>query len=118
MNPKKLLIFLFLGCLSFTSFSQTETKQKTNVNTDVDVTVVYEQVVKEGYGTPFIYQELANAHYFKNNHAQAKKWFEKLFEVEKPTDETLKFRYKQTLKALNVPFATNQYLSAVDGGSN
>jgi hypothetical protein len=117
MNFKKLLIFLFIGCMSFASFSQTETNKKTNVNTDVDVTIVYEQVVKEGYGTPFIYKELANAHYFKNNHAQAKKWFEKLFEVEKPTDETLKFRYKQTLKALNVSITANQYLSAVDGSN-
>jgi hypothetical protein len=100
------------------SFSQTDPIQKTNVNTDVDVTVVYEQVVKEGYGTPFIYKELANAHYFKNNHAEAKRWFEKLFEAEKPTDETLVFRYKQTLKALNLFNTSNQYLSILDLDSN
>ena len=63
---------------------------------------MYEQVVKEGYGTPFIYKKLANAHYFKSNYGAAKKWFEKLFSIEKPTDETLKYRYKQSLKALDL----------------
>ncbi|PKA82680.1 hypothetical protein ATE92_0816 [Ulvibacter sp. MAR_2010_11] len=114
MKLKNLLIFTALVCISFTAISQTETKKKTNVNTDVDVTVVYEQVVKEGYGTAFIYKELANAYYFKNNHLKAKQWFEQLFEVEKPTDETLKFRYKQTLKALNIAIASNQYLSTAE----
>ena len=110
------ILITFCLLISGTLLSQEETT--IDVNKDISITKVYEQVIKEGYGTPKVYLDLANAHYFKNNHAQAKKWFEKLFEVEKPTDETLKFRYKQTLKALNVPFAANQYLSAVDGGSN
>ncbi len=119
MKIKNLLLLLAFACIPFVSFSQTQAKAKTDVNKDVDVTVVYEQVVKEGYGTAFIYKELANAYYFKNDHANAKKWFEKLFEVEKPTDETLKFRYKQTLKALNLSTNTNEYLSTVDiDGSN
>ncbi|MAP53658.1 hypothetical protein [Altibacter sp.] len=118
MNVLKLLIFLAVIAFSGTANAQATTTPKTNVNTDVDVTVVYEQVVKEGYGTPFIYLELANAYYFKNDHFNAKKYYEKLFEVEKPTDETLKFRYMQTLKALKISLASNEYLSAVETEEN
>jgi hypothetical protein len=82
------------------------------VNKDVDLAKVYEQVVVEGYGTPKIYKDLANAYYFKNEYFKAKKWFEKLFDVEKPTDATLKHRYRQTLKALDLEFKNNQYLTA------
>ena len=51
------------------------------------------------------------SHYFKNNHVKAKKWFEKLFDTEKTTDETLLFRYKQTLKALKLDKSPNDYVS-------
>ncbi|QNJ97240.1 tetratricopeptide repeat protein [Constantimarinum furrinae] len=111
MRTFSLLILVAFLCTSVTSFSQSEATVKTDVNKDVDVTVVYEQVVKEGYGTAYIYKELANAHYFKNNHVKAKKWFEKLFDIEKTTDETLLFRYKQTLKALKLDKSPNDYVS-------
>ena len=106
------MLFLLLFCGFFTLQAQSSTSAQTiNVNKDVDVVKVYEQVVKEGYGTPFIYKKLANAHYFKSNYKDAKKWFEKLFAEEKPTDATLKFRYKQTLKALNIYSPENRYIS-------
>ncbi len=98
---------------SATLFSQTSEK-KTDVNKDVDVTKVYEQVVKEGYGSPQVYKELATAHYFKNNYAQAKKWYELLFKTEKPKDATVRWRYKQTLKALKQYDKNNVFL-AVNG---
>jgi hypothetical protein len=106
------IIFLLLVLISCTSLAQGESSRKTDVNKDVDLVKVYEQVVVEGYGTPLIYRELANAYYFKNEHSNAKKWFEKLFDVEKPSDATLKHRYRQTLKALNLEFKNNRYLTA------
>lgn len=107
---------MFFGLLISSSgaFSQT----KTNVNKDIDVTKVYEQVVKEGYGTPKVYKKLANAYYFRSEYANARKWFEKLFEEEKPTDETLLYRYRQTLKALKVDLTTNTYLSVASQDSD
>lgn len=102
MKVKNLVVVFTLVSCPLLCSSQTDNKKKTNVNTDVDITVVYEQVVKEGYGTPFIYLELATSYYFKSNYEKARHWYEKLFEFEKPRDETLKFRYKQTLKALNI----------------
>lgn len=112
MKRFSLLLFLLLFCVSFAIQAQNNTPTKTiDVNKDVDVVKVYEQVVKEGYGTPFIYKKLANANYFKSNYGDAKKWFEKLFSVEKPTDATLKYRYTQTLKALDLYTPENKYIS-------
>ena len=119
MNRRTHLMLGVLVCCTTMVFSQAKTPATTaDVNQDVDVTKVYEQVVKEGYGTPFIYKELANAYYFKSNYPQAKKWFEALFAVKKQTDETLLFRYKQTLKALHLYNKKNVYLSYSGGGPN
>ena len=107
------LLLIAVLCFSSLTYAQNEAPKKTDVNKDVDLVVVYEQVVKEGYATPKIYKELANAQYFRNNYKEAKKWFEKLFEVENLSDATLAFRYKQTLKALKLDFTSNQYLSSV-----
>ncbi|OAD91363.1 hypothetical protein A7A78_11950 [Aequorivita soesokkakensis] len=93
-----LLAFLLFAGITSISFSQSNTK--TDVNKDIDVVRVYEQVVQEGYGTPFIYKNLANAYYFRNEYNQALIWFEKLFEAEKNTDPEIAQRYQQTLKAI------------------
>jgi len=105
---KRILILLII----FTTFSTiSKAQEKVDVNKDIDVVTVYEQVVKEGYGTTLIYKELANAYYFKSNYDKARIWFEKLFEEEKPTDKTLLFRYKQSLKAIGAYSEDNIYLS-------
>ncbi|WP_203294697.1 hypothetical protein [Luteirhabdus pelagi] len=100
MKSLKALALVGFGFASLTISAQETTISKTDVNKHVDVVKVYEQVEEEGYGTPFIYKELANAYYFKSEYAKAKKWFEKLFASEEVTDKTLQYRYKQTLKAL------------------
>lgn len=103
----KLCAFLFLFFLTIVAFSQ----QKTDVNRDIDIVKVYEQTVEEGYPTLEIYQKLANAQYFRSNYREAKKWFEKWFEMEVPKDKAVLLRYKQTLKALRVSFKDNKYLA-------
>lgn len=113
MNKLPQLIFLLFACISFTSLAQTTKSSKIDVNRDVDIVKVYEQVALEGYGTPRIYKDLANAYYFKNDYKKAKKWFEELFKVQKPVNATLKHRYKQTLKALNIAVVDNEYLAVV-----
>jgi len=114
MNRFFICTFIFLLGASINGYAQSST----NVNKDVDRTAVYEQVVKEGYGTPTIYKELGNGHYFEGNHAEAKKWFEKLFETEGLEDPMLKFRYKQTLKALKLDPEENAYLNPALAESN
>lgn len=110
------LLFVLFACLSMTSYAQSKTTKKATDREKVDVVKVYEEVVLEGFGTPYIYKELANAYYFKSDYVQAKKWFEELFEVEKLSDDTLKHRYRQTLKALSLEFKNNEYLAK--SGSN
>ena len=105
MQRLSLLFFLFLGVYSYA-----QPPRVTDVNRDIDVAVVYEQVVKEGYGTPAVYLKLANAYYFESRYEDAVKWFETLFEEEKPTDKLVLFRYKQSLKALKLDFENNPYL--------
>lgn len=112
ITPLLCVMCLTLGT---TAFAQHQTK--TDVNTDIDVTKVYEQVVEEGYGTPEVYLRLANEYYFAGNYRSAKKWFEQVFKNNPPTDKKILFRYKQTLKALNVTPDNNPYL-AVTGGTN
>ena len=103
-------VFLFFFITTF-SFAQGE--NKINVNRDIDLVKVYKQVVKEGYGTPSVYKELANATYFRSEYAESKKWFEILFEEEKVTDKVLIFRYNQSLKALGLYKKKMEELSAI-----
>lgn len=105
----KFIPLLFLGLLPFIGNSQNATV--IDVNKDIAITKVYEQVIKEGYGTPKVYEDLANAYYFEGVYGSAKKWYEKLFETTVP-NKTILFRYKQTLKALNISLAENKYLAA------
>ena len=107
VNKQTLIASISLFAFSFIGYGQTD------VNKDVDPTRVYEQVVKEGYGTPSVYKALGDGHYFKGNFTEAKIWYEKLFETEPTSDATIMFRYKQSLKALNINFTTNEYLNPV-----
>ncbi len=104
---KKLIPLMVVVCLGMTHSMQAQT----DVNRDIDVAKVYEEVVKEGYGTPTIYLKLANEHYYRNNFRSAKKWFEKVFQYEKISDKETLFRYKQTLKALDMKFEGNPYIA-------
>ena len=106
-----LAVFLFVGASTF-SISQ-EKSHKTDVNKDIDVVRVYEQVVKEGYGTPFIYKQLASAYYFKNEYGKALAWFQKLFAEEKNNDPELAHQYSQTLKAIAAVKADNSDISRI-----
>lgn len=100
MNVKQILLVCLLTT-TISTFSYSQSKQrKTDVNKDIDVVRVYEQVVREGYGTPFIYKELASAYYFQSKYDKSVSWFQKLFETEKNTDPELAHRYNQALKAV------------------
>ncbi|SRX52303.1 hypothetical protein [Aequorivita sp. CIP111184] len=99
ITKQNLVALLLFVSISTVSFSQTS-QHKTDVNKDIDVVRVYEQVVVEGYGTPFIYKKLATAYYFKSEYGKALAWFQKLFAEEKNTDPELAHQYNQALKAV------------------
>jgi hypothetical protein len=86
-------------------------QEVTDVNKHIDKLKVYEKVVEDGYGTSYVYTELANGYYFKSEYEKAKKWFEELFKADEKQlkSEKIRRRYQQTLKALSfnpeeVPF--------------
>lgn len=102
---QNLLAFLVLFCISTFSFSQTNSTA-TSVDKHIDFVRVYEQVVREGYGTPFIYEKLATAYYFKSEYVKAVAWFQKLYAEKHITDPQLAYQYSQALKA--VAFAASK----------
>jgi hypothetical protein len=110
-KQKLLALFLFVGASTF-AISQ-EKAHKTDVNKDIDLVRVYEQVVKEGYGTSFIYKELATAYYFKSEYNNALTWFQKLFAEEKNIGPELTHQYNQTLKAVATVKSENSDLNRI-----
>ena len=101
---------LFLFSLSATITAQSTEVEKIDVNKDIDLMRVYEQYVKDGYGTPAVYKKLADGYYFKNDYLTAKKWLEALLQADESTPKMYVNRYIQTLRALDIDTANNRYL--------
>ena len=110
MKSFTLVALLFLFSLSTTVTAQTTAIEKTDVNKDIDLMRVYEQYVKDGYGTPAVYKKLADGYYFKNDYTTAKKWLEALLQADASTPMYIN-RYIQTLRALDIDTANNKYLT-------
>ena len=110
----RIQIILFLVFITSSCFSQSS--EKINVNKDIDIVKVYTQVVKEGYGTLKIYEELATANYFRSNYSESKKWFEKYFSEVETIEPLHLYRYNQSLKALGLYFEEKETLT--DVGTN
>ena len=111
MKSFTLVALLFLLSLSTTVTSQTTAIEKTDVNKDIDLMRVYEQYVKDGYGTPAVYKKLADGYYFKNDYTTAKKWLEELLQADASTPKMYINRYIQTLRALDIDTTNNKYLT-------
>ena len=111
MKPFTLVALLFLFSLSTTITAQTTEVEKIDVNKDIDLMRVYEQYVKDGYGTPAVYKKLADGYYFKNDYLTAKKWLEALLQADASTPKMYVNRYIQTLRALDIDTTNNKYLS-------
>ena len=111
MKSFTLVALLFLLSISTTVTSQTTAIEKTDVNKDIDLMRVYEQYVKDGYGTPAVYKKLADGYYFKNDYTTAKKWLEELLQADASTPKMYINRYIQTLRALDIDTTNNKYLT-------
>lgn len=111
MKSFTLAALLILFSLSSSVTAQTTEVVTTDVNKDIDLMRVYEQYVKDGYGTPAVYKKLANGYYFINEYVSAKKWLEVLLQADDATPKMYVNRYIQTLRALDIDTANNKYLS-------
>ena len=115
MKSFTVVALLFLFSLSSSVIAQTTEAGTTDVNKEIDVMRVYEQYVKDGYGTPAIYKKLADDYYFKNEYIPAKKWLEALLQADPSTPKMYINRYIQTLRALDIDTTNNKYLSSQKG---
>lgn len=115
MKSFTLAALLILFSLSSSVIAQTTEVVTTDVNKDIDLMRVYEQYVKDGYGTPAVYKKLANGYYFKNEYVSAKKWLEVLLQADDATPKMYINRYIQTLRALDIDTTNNKYLSFQKG---
>ena len=102
MKSFTLVALLFLFSLSTTVTAQTTAIEKTDVNKDIDLMRVYEQYVKDGYGTPAVYKKLADGYYFKNDYTTAKKWLEALLQADASTPKMYINRYIQSMYSLHI----------------
>lgn len=111
MKPVTLASLLFLFSLTTAVIAQTKEVEKIDINEEIDLMRVYQQYVKDGYGTPAIYKKLADGYYFKNDYLSAKKWFEVLLQADESTPKMYVNRYIQTLRALDIDTTNNKYLN-------
>lgn len=106
MKFKPAFFIAFFVCLQFNAFSQNnETKSK-----DIDIVKVYEKVLEDGYESVQIYQTLANRTYERRQFTDARKWFEKWFELEHNPESMAYLRFARTLEALNETEMAKKYL--------
>lgn len=66
----------------------------------VNVSDVYERVAKKGYKSAYMFKEIANNCYFKDQMEKAVKWYEQLFAVSKDLEPIYYFRFGDALKKI------------------
>jgi len=107
-NLTPLLIALF--CIAFSAQGQENLPEKTFESKQIDVIKIYENVLNDGYESAQIYQKLAQANYARGNYQDAKKWFEKWFEMEKNPSPVAYYHYSKTLEYLEEHEKAKEFL--------
>jgi outer membrane protein OmpA-like peptidoglycan-associated protein len=104
MKIKNIRYTLLLSILFFQGYSQKGSIEKAEKQYDnyayVDATTTYEKLAKKGYKDEKMFQQLANAYYFKAELPKAVKWYDELF-LEYPAQQPeYYYRYAQALKSI------------------
>ncbi len=107
---KVLLSPIFFLALYSSIFAQQSEVPGLQQNYNIDVVKVYEKVVEDGYESVQIFQKLANSHYSRGNYIQARKWFEKWFNLDKTPERIAYLKFSKTLQALNEIEKAKHYL--------
>ncbi len=66
----------------------------------IDAQEVYLEVAEAGYESENLFKKLGDSYYFNSEMEEAKKWYEKLFEINPNQEKAYFFRYAQALKAV------------------
>lgn len=106
MKQKTSHLFLIIFCLAFcaTAFGQREKLKEADKMFDsyafIDAQEVYLEVAEAGYESENLFKKLGDSYYFNSQMEDAKKWYEKLFEINPNQEKAYFFRYAQSLKAV------------------
>lgn len=93
------IYFLLINCIVFGQQSNLErANAKFNNLSYVEAISLYSNLVNDGYGTPAIFENLANAYYYQSNYALAKVSYDSLFKINKRVSMATYYRYISVLK--------------------
>ncbi|MFA9192142.1 hypothetical protein AAGV28_12265 [Flavobacterium sp. FZUC8N2.13] len=70
---------------------QTESKKENYVS--INVTDVYERVAQKGYKSVYMFKEMANGYYFKNEMEKAAKWYKELLTMTSDVEPVCYYRF-------------------------
>lgn len=100
----KYTIYLAILVFPFLIFSQEKELKKGNLNYEVFAFTkaidIYERVAEKGHVSADLYQKLGNSYYFNADLNNAKKWYEKLIDLNEEIEPEYYFRYSHTLKSV------------------
>jgi tetratricopeptide (TPR) repeat protein len=103
-------IQLALACVLFLVFNFEAFSQKSDTkNNAIDIVKIYEKVLEDGYESLQIYKTLAKTTYERRQYADARKWFEKWFEMESSPERFAYLSFARTLEALNETDLAKKY---------
>ncbi|WP_127846287.1 OmpA family protein [Psychroflexus aestuariivivens] len=106
MKQKTQYFFSFIFCIMFcaTGFSQRDKLKEADKMFEsyafIDAQEVYLEVAEAGYESENLFKKLGDSYYFNSEMEEAKKWYEKLFEINPNQEKAYFFRYAQALKAV------------------
>lgn len=95
---------IILLVLPFLGVSQPRQLKKSDTEYDrlayMDAQQMYLKIVKNGYESQELYQNLGDTYYYNNDYVNANRWYAKAFEYDKSTiTKEYYFKYIQTLKS-------------------
>jgi outer membrane protein OmpA-like peptidoglycan-associated protein/tetratricopeptide (TPR) repeat protein len=84
-------------------FGQQSTLKRANAKFNnlsyVEAISLYSNLVNDGYGTPAIFENLANAYYYQSNYALAKVSYDSLFKINKKVSVGTYYKYISVLRS-------------------
>mgnify|MGYP002620426080 CR=1 FL=1 len=103
-------LFIALLCIVFSAQGQENLSSKPAESNAIDVIKIYENVLADGYESAQIYQKLAQVNFVRENYNDAKKWFEKWFELDENPNPVAYYHYSKTLEYLNETEKAKEFL--------
>lgn len=98
---KRICTLLLILVVASTSAQNSKTKKADdlyNALAYADAVVAYQKLLKQGEGSRYVFEQLANSYYYINNTKKAETYYKRVAKARKVKPETV-YNYAQTLKA-------------------